>query len=332
MDTRLLKTFCAVAKSGSLVAAAATVRLTPSAISHSLKALETDLNCRLFERVGKKMVLNQAGEQLLAQVQRPLAALDSAAEEIKRLGRWGQTRLRVGTSAAACQHLLPRVIRELKKAHASLDLHVEAGDTPRVLQWLRDSKIDIGLGITPDNPAGLELRPIFRDELLFVFAPSHPWAGRKPLTPDDIRTQPLIVYQRASLTGHLLDEYFRQLEIVPHTVMDVDSIGAISELVKLNLGVSILAPWTVDHELAHGTLKVRPLGPKPLRRQWSTMSLASRRMTLAEETFCRLCRNYAAGLRLERRDVSALNGFHQSKSSSSLKRISEAVESVESGE
>src|SRR3954451_16550796 len=98
MEIRLLKVFTAVAESGSLVVAGGKLHLTPSAISHSLKSLETDLGCRLFERVGKRMVLNHAGEQLLAKVREPLAALDAAAEGIKRLGHWGQTQLRVGAS------------------------------------------------------------------------------------------------------------------------------------------------------------------------------------------------------------------------------------------
>src|SRR4051812_44095151 len=114
MDTRLLKIFCAVADSGSIVGAAHKVHLTPSSVSHTLKALETELSCRLFERVGKKMALNHAGEQLLAQVRNPLAALDSAAEAVKRLGKWGQTRLRIGASPAIAEHLLPQVIRELR--------------------------------------------------------------------------------------------------------------------------------------------------------------------------------------------------------------------------
>src|ERR1051326_4411607 len=117
MELRLLRIFCAVAEGRSLASAAEKIHLTPSAISHSLKSLETDLSCRLFERVGKRMVLNQAGEQLLSQIQGPLIALDSAAEGIRRLGKWGQSRLRIGASAAVCQHVLPNVIRELTTTH-----------------------------------------------------------------------------------------------------------------------------------------------------------------------------------------------------------------------
>ena len=306
MDTRLLRVFCAVAESGSLVVAAGKVHLTPSAISHSLKSLETDLSCRLFERVGKRMVLNQAGEQLLSQIQGPLSALDSAAEAIKRLGKWGHTRLRVAASATACQHILPKVIRELKKNDGAIELRIESGDTPRTIELLRSNKVDLAFAIAPEDSKGLELRPIFRDELMFVFSASHPWSDGRAITRDEIRAQQFIIYQRSSVTASMIDDHFRQLEIVPSVAMEVDSIGAITELLKLNLGVSVLAPWTVEHELTRQTLKMRPLGAKPLRRQWSAISLATRRMTLAEENFCRLCRNQTAGMRLDRGDVPAV--------------------------
>jgi LysR family transcriptional regulator, low CO2-responsive transcriptional regulator len=306
MDTRLLRVFSAVAESGSLVVAAGKVHLTPSAISHSLKSLETDLGCRLFERVGKRMVLNQAGEQLLSQIQGPLSALDSAAEGIRRLGKWGCTRLRIAASASACQHILPRVIRELKKNDDAIELRIESGDTPRATDLLRNNKVDLALAIAPENSTGLEMRPIFRDELMFVFSSAHPWSDGRPITRDEIRAQQFIVYQRSSVTAEVIDEHFRQLEIVPNVAMEVDSIGAIIELLKLNLGVSILAPWTIENELTRKSLKMRPLGAKPLRRQWSALSLATRRMSLAEENFCRLCRNQTAGMRLDRGDVPSV--------------------------
>src|SRR5262245_18384214 len=103
------------------------------------------------------MVLNQAGEQLLAQIKGPLGALDSAAEAIRRLGKWGQTRLRIATAASASQHILPQVIREFKKNDCTIELRIESGDTPRTVELLRANKVDIAVGITPENTAGLEL-------------------------------------------------------------------------------------------------------------------------------------------------------------------------------
>jgi DNA-binding transcriptional LysR family regulator len=303
METRLLKMFCAVAENGGLGAASNQLHLTPSAISHGLKSLERQLGCRVFERAGKRLVLNQAGEHLLAKIKPALAELDAAAESLKRLGKWGQTRLRLGAAASLCQHLLPRVIRELKKSYPKLELQVESGDTAELIKMVRGNQIDLALGVAPDHDSGLEARPLFRDELMFVLAPSHPWAEGKPLSRDDLRTQPLILYQRSSLTARLVNEFFQRLDLVPCAVMEVGNIEAIKELVRLNLGVAVLAPWTADRELARGLLKVRPLGSKPLTRHWVALSLAGRRLGLAEESACKLIRHHAAGMRLDRKDV-----------------------------
>lgn len=303
MELRLLKVFSAIAESGSLVTAAGKLHLTPSAISHSLKALETDLGCRLFERVGKRMVLNQAGDQLLLAIREPLRALESAAEGVKRLGQWGQTRLRIGAPPAACQHILPSVIRELKKTHPSLELHVSSGDTSQVLDLIRETKVDLALCITPEAAPGLDVRPVFRDELMFIFPPNHAWANGKPVTREQICQQQFIGYNRTSFTTRMLAEYFRDMDISPRWLMEVDSVGAIVEMVKFNLGVGVLAPWTVENELTRGTLLARPLGQKSLRRQWSAVSLSVRPKTYVEETFCRLCRNHTTGMRLDHKDV-----------------------------
>jgi len=306
MEIRLLRMFCTVAETGSLVAAAGRLHLTPSALSHGLKSLETQLGCRLFERAGKRMLLNQAGEQLLAQIQPPMAALDAAAESLKQLGKWGHTRLRIGATASACQHILPSVIRELKKSEAQLQLQVESGDMPAMLDLVRANKVDLALGVAPESQNGLELQQIFRDELMFVFAPSHPWAVGRPITRDELRQQPFILYKQSSYTVRAVEDYFRKLDLVPSTIMEIASIEAIKELVKLNLGVSVLAPWAVGKDLARGSLRMRPVGPHQLRRLWVIAMLAGRRLSLIEENFCRLCRNHTAGMPLDRRDVPAL--------------------------
>src|SRR5262245_12245349 len=303
MDTRLLKMFCAVAKDGSVVGASRALHLTPSAVSHGLKTLESQLGCRLFDRAGKRILLNQAGEQLLAKIEQPLAALGAAEESLKQLAKWGQTRLRIGAAASACEYILPGVIRELKKSSPKVTLQVELGDMSEMVTLIHQNRIDLALGVAPDSGVDLELRPVFKDELMFTFAPTHPWATARSISHDELRTQPLIHYKRASITAQMVDAHFRSLDLVPSTVMEIASIEAIKELVKLNLGVSVLAPWTADKELARGTLRMRPVGSKPLRRQWVVAFLSGRRLNLIEETFCRLCRSYAVGLRLDRHDV-----------------------------
>jgi DNA-binding transcriptional LysR family regulator len=305
METRQLRMFCVIAESESLVMAAAKLHLTPSALSHGIKSLEAQVGCRLFERAGKRMRLNQAGEQFLKSIQPPLAALDEAAQALKRLSKWGQSRLRIGATAAICQYLLPTVVRELRKIHERIELQVHTVDASELVDKIDRGEIDLAVSVGVEALPGLNARQIFRDELMLVFAPTHLWAAGEPIPPQELRKQPFILYHAASATRRLMDDYFRRLNIVPSTIMEIDNAEAIKELVKLNLGVSILAPWTVDKELARGSLGVRPLDAKPVRRNWVIYSAVNRRLTLAEETFCRLCRQHAAGMRLDRRDVKS---------------------------
>jgi DNA-binding transcriptional LysR family regulator len=295
--------FCAVAHHGSVAAAAQEISLTPSALSHALRGLETEIGCRLFDREGKRMVLNPAGEELLARVQEPMAALNLAADAVRNLGKWGQTRLRIGAAATICQILLPPVIRELKKLHPGLILQVESGDMPELLEATRTRQIDLAVGVAQEPVRGMEIRPLFEDEMLPVFAPTHPWADGRPLTRDELKSQPLILYQRRSFTGGAVDDFFRGLNFTPSAIMEIGSITAIKEMVKLGLGVSVLSPWVAERELARGVLKMRPFGTRMLRRRWVLAHLTTHKLGMAEESFCRLCRGQAASLPLDRKDL-----------------------------
>src|SRR5215216_4501666 len=95
LDTRQLRAFVTLARRGSFTLAAKELHLSQSAVSHSMKALETDLGCRLFDRMSKKVLLTQAGEQLLQHADKILLEMSVARESIVQLGKWGRGRLRV---------------------------------------------------------------------------------------------------------------------------------------------------------------------------------------------------------------------------------------------
>src|SRR5256885_4841250 len=111
LDSRQLRAFAALARTASFTLAAKELYLSQSAVSHSIKALEQDAGCRLLDRLGKKVLLTQAGEQLLHHAQKILAEMGEARESLQHLGKWGRTRLRVGASTTACQYILPAAPR-----------------------------------------------------------------------------------------------------------------------------------------------------------------------------------------------------------------------------
>src|SRR6187549_3032159 len=95
LDTRQLRAFATLARTGSFTLAAKELFLSQSAVSHSMKALETDVGCRLFDRVGKKVLLTQAGESLLHHADKILAEMTAARAGLEQLGKWGRGRLRI---------------------------------------------------------------------------------------------------------------------------------------------------------------------------------------------------------------------------------------------
>jgi LysR family transcriptional regulator, low CO2-responsive transcriptional regulator len=289
LDSRQLRAFCTLAKTGSFTQAARELHLSQSAVSHSMKALERDIGCRILDKLGKKAVLTQAGEQLLAHAERILSEMADCRAELGRLGKWGQSRLRLGASTTACQHILPAVLREFKESFPNCAITIEPGDTPEMIDALRAHRIDLALNLEPAAGEQLGFRPMFTDELQFVMSPQHPWAKGGRVRRDEIARQHYILYKKKSYTSEMIESYFRAEDIVLFSQLDMGNMEAIKELVKLGLGVSILAAWTARKELEEGSLVALPLGKRKLRRRWGILHWPGRRMSMAEETFVGLC-------------------------------------------
>ncbi len=291
LDSRQLRAFTVLARTGSFTHAARELHVSQSAVSHSMKALEREVGCRLLDKMGKKAVLTQAGEQLLERATRILGEMSEARAEIGRLGKWGQSRLRLGASTTACQHVLPGVLREFKDSFPNCAISIEPGDTPEMIEALHAHKIDLAVNLEPRRGEPLDFRPLFTDELHFIVSPQHPWARAGRVERGEIARQNYILYKRRSYTSAMIEEYFREDDIVLFSQLDLGNMEAIKELVKLGIGVSILAPWTARKELEVGTLVALPLGKRKLRRRWGVLHWQGRRMSLVEETFIGLCKS-----------------------------------------
>ena len=289
LDSRQLRAFSILARTGSFTATAQELHLSQSAISHSMKALEQEIGCRLLDRMGKTVVLTQAGEQLLVHVEKVLQEMATARVELGRLGKWGSSRLRIGASTTACQYVLPAVLREFKESFPQCAISIEPGDTPEMIEALRAHRIDLAVNLEPRREEPLEFRPLFTDELVFVTSPLHPWARAGKVTRDEIPREHYILYGKGSYTFRMVEDYFREDKVVLHSQLDLGNMEAIKELVKLGLGISIMAPWTVRKELSEKSLVALPLGRRKLKRRWGVLHWRGRRLSLAEETFVGLC-------------------------------------------
>jgi DNA-binding transcriptional LysR family regulator len=296
LDTRQLRAFAILARTGSFTLAAKELFLSQSAVSHSMKALEQDVGCRLLDRVGKKISLTQAGEQLLKHAERILDEMAVARSSLQELGKWGRGRLRIGASTTACQHILPAVLREFKESFPQTIITIHPGDSDEAVELLRNNEIDLALVLEPKRVDQLDFQLLFTDELIFLLSPLHPWAKQQHVVQAEIPRQNYILYSKTSYTFRVVENYFREDDIVLNTFIELGSMEAIKELVKLGMGISIVAPWIAQKELEEKSLVAMPLGRRKLKRNWGIMYWRSKRLSLAEETFLGLCRSVTAEL------------------------------------
>ena len=290
IDARQLRAFATLARKGSFTLAAKELYLTQSAVSHSMRALEEEMGCRLLDRLGKKVVLTEAGEALLQHAERILAEMRVARDSLSQLGKWGHRRLRLGASTTACQYLLPEVLRSFKKEYPHSLIAIEPCDTDRAMELLEMRAIDLALSMEPMRLERVEFLPLFQDEMQFILSPNHPWAAKGHVERAELAKENYILYAKKSYTFRLVQSYFAAEQVVLNTVMEMGSVDAIKEMVKLELGVSVLAPWVTRRELEERTLVAMPLGRRKLRRVWGLTHLKDRRLSLLEETFVRLCK------------------------------------------
>src|SRR6266571_614288 len=165
LDSRQVRAFCVLARTGSFTQAARELHLTQSGVSHSMKTLEGDVGCRLLDRMGKKVVLTQAGEQFLGHATKILKEMENARESLAQLGKWGRGRLRLGASTTACQYLIPPVLREFKESFPEHAITIEPGDTLALVPLVLGHRIDLALSLEPDSEAQIHFHPLFTDQL-----------------------------------------------------------------------------------------------------------------------------------------------------------------------
>lgn len=289
LDTRQLRAFAMLAETGSFTAAAERLYLTQSAVSHSIKALETQLQCALVERLGKKISLTPSGETLLAHARSILRSIDLAQRDVAAVCRPGYGRIRVGAAQTVCQYILPAVVREFRECFPQCEVSIQSGDTDELLDLLENGQVDVSLGLRVSKYDQFSYRPLFQDHMAYVHSPQHPWATRGKLLLEDLAREQFIVYSRRSLTTRMVGEHFQRSGLRLPLMIELGNMEAIKEFARIGVGVGIIAPWIARKELTEASLLMKPLSNGQIAREWGFYSLRNRALTMAEETLAGLC-------------------------------------------
>ena len=261
---RQLEVFAEVLKSGSTTQASVMLALSQSAVSAALTDLEGQLGVQLFDRVGKRLVVNEHGRLLYP---RALALLEQTTE-IEQLFREDNGAIRVYASSTIGNYILPAMIARYRHDFPDLPLELSVGNSQDVINAVLDFRVDIGLIEGPCHSTEIISEPWLEDELVVFAAPSSPLT-KGPVTLEQLAASPWILRERGSGTRELVD--YLLLSHLPRfqMAMELGNSEAIKHAVRHGLGISCLSRRVIAEQLQAGTLSEVPVQlPRLVRTLW----------------------------------------------------------------
>jgi DNA-binding transcriptional LysR family regulator len=296
MELRLLRTFKAVAESGSFTQAASRIHLTQAAVSVHVRQLEEEVGAPLFLRVNKKLYLTEAGRALLGHAETIIRAHDDAKADLAAIGGPSRGRLRLGVaSTAITAHPLPEILSEIKRKYALLDLSVVAGTSEMIIEQILAGSIDVGLVSLPVEASDVLTETLRSDRLVAAMSPQHKLARSRVITGEELAAEQLILGEKGGNTRRLIDLFFEKNKLEPKIVMELQRTEAIVKMVELGFGVTILPRGSVHTRVARGTLHAVPVRDLDVKWEFGVAYLKSEYLPPALDSFLKLCRAYIGG-------------------------------------
>ena len=293
LTLRQFEIFCAVAQSGTTVAAADAVALSQSATSAALQQLEQGLGVQLFERVGKRLVLNDAGRALLPQALSVLEQARGIEQTFSARAANMPVRLRVAASTTIGTYALPEVLARLARSHPLVRVDLQIANTQEVGEAVLAMEVDMGLIEGSSHWQGLEVEPWLRDELVIVASPQDPLAElarSKPLGVSALRKAAWLLREAGSGTREMVEH-----ALLPHlhqlpAAATLGSSEAIARCVEQGLGISCLSRVLVQSQLQARALEILPTTLPRMWRNFSLVQRAGKRRSPALQAFVDACK------------------------------------------
>ena len=233
--------FHKIARLGSFTKAAEATFRTQSALSQQIKALEKELDCHLFERIGKrKLRLTSAGERFLRFSESILESYDSLREDLNELKGFKKGRLRIAAPFTTLYHLFPEILKKYTEHFPQVELTILDRSQQTVIELVKSGDIDFGLVLESEVPGDLTLIRWKRVETVLMIPPGHPLAEANRLTLKKLAKYPLILPPKdlRFTCRRMLEERFQKLGLDYQIVMESSNVELTSRYVEMGLGIS----------------------------------------------------------------------------------------------
>ena len=291
MNTRDLKIFLAVSERLNYTRAGEDVNLSQSGVSVRVRELERELGVKLFEQLGKKIALTEAGRILEPYARRVVAAVDDARRAIEEFRGLERGRLRIGASTTPGMYIVPRIIAEFKRRYPKIEISLGIKDTRGVEEGILRNEYDFGfVGSHLTGGDDIEAIAWCVDELLLIAAPKHALTRRKAINFRDITKESFIFRERGSATQAVVENSLREAGLQLEAVIELGNPEAIKQAVQSGLGIAFISKFAVETEVGAKTLATLKVKNLKITRELKIVHRKDKHLPHAATEFIELAR------------------------------------------
>ncbi len=254
--------FYTVANAGNISKAAKELYISQPAISKSIQKLEESLNCKLFSRSSRGVILTSEGALLYSHVKEAFEAIGSGEEKLKRSIELGVGHLKIGVSTTLCKYLLLPYLKEFIHRNPHISISINCQSTNDTLRLLDDNKIDIGLIGKPGNAKNIHFHYLDNIEDIFVSTKDYirNLNARGVKKNEILANSTLMLLDKNNMTRQYIDDYLQENQITVKDSIDISNMDLLIDFAKIGVGVACVIKSFVSKELAEGSLVEIPLG------------------------------------------------------------------------
>ena len=273
---RQIEYFVAIASRCSYRRAAEELGVSQPALTTQIRSLEALLGLSLFERSRSGTLLTPEGRELLEQARKMLLAMREFRESAETISQGLQTTYKLGVPPTLGPYLLPRVLPALHAQHHRLKLYVREGTPRNLLRGLSEGSYDIAIVPLPVDREDLSVEPLFTEPLKFVIPADHRLAGKKTVSPSQLRGEKVLTLEGQHHFHHQVQEICQDLGADLQRDYEGTSLDTLRQMVVMGLGVAFLPGLYVHSEMHNPeALHVTEIKSKPIRRQHGLVWRAS---------------------------------------------------------
>ncbi|WP_281645425.1 LysR family transcriptional regulator [Parendozoicomonas sp. Alg238-R29] len=251
MDSQNLTAFLAVAQTGSFSLAGEQLHLTQPAISKRIATLENQLDTRLFDRVGRSVMLTEAGQLLIARARHILRDIEDTRQALSNLSGKISGRLSIATSHHIGLHRLPPILQTFNQLYPEVSLDIRFVDSEWAYGGVQRGDIELGIiTIAPEQKSSRFItREIWEDSLIFMVSGTHPLAQSNNASLKTISEHPAVFPGNNTFTRSIVHKHFAQSGLKLDVIMESNYLETLKMMVSIGLAWSVLPHTMLTEEV-----------------------------------------------------------------------------------